>query len=246
MAGKEQNLGGLLQQIAIGIASSFVIIVIINALTIPWLGVLSGVVVLVVVSLIIYRRNERLIKLLRSGWSPGCYYTFPAEENPKIWTQAQLSFKYLGISGATILERFRDWTQNLPQNSPLEFKLLLMNPDAQAIPAQEAFRLALSQQDPKVIQDVNVTRKKIQTSIEALKALDIYSRGKLKIKLYDELIPWWIYIFDDAKAYVGVLESGKSSLDSPVLMLKKHHRFSNIFDSFEMNWDRMWEQAHFA
>jgi hypothetical protein len=239
----EQSLKWLAWQLLIGIATSFIVGALMGALTFAWMAILGALIVLCLCLVVIYTKNKRLIKLLLSGWFGGCYYTFPTEENPRLWAKAEHSIKYLGISSATIIDKFRDWAESLPQSSTLESEFLLMSPEAKALPEQEAYRLGRSTEDSEVAMQVSITKQRIHTSIQALKALDIYRKGRLKIRLYDEVVPWWIYIIDDKKAFIGVLEKGKSSLDAPVLILNKHPRFSSIFDAYHKNWGRMWGHA---
>ena len=240
---KEQSLKSLIVQLIWGIAVNFLIGALMYTLSVPWLAIVGAVFFFCLTFGGIYALNRRIIKLLWSGWFGGCYYTFPVEENPKLWVKAKHSFKYLGVSSTTILDQFREWVESLPQNSNFEFHFLLMDPQAKALPNQEAYRRDRPSTDVEVQQECNITRHKIQTSIEALKALEVYKKGRLKIKLYDEFIPWWVYIFDEGSGYVGILERGKSSLNSPVLILKKHPKFTTIFDAFAKTWERMWENA---
>jgi hypothetical protein len=76
-----------------------------------------------------------------------------------------------------------------------------------------------------------------------LKGLDLYRRGRLKIRVYDEFVPWWIYIFDDRVAQIGILEKGKSGYNSPAMVLKKHDRYGSPFEAFANTWQRMWDAA---
>lgn len=56
-----------------------------------------GIATFVVIGgIIVYsRKYHRKYKLLKSGLE-GYYYSFPLEENPKVWSQVRQDFKYLG------------------------------------------------------------------------------------------------------------------------------------------------------
>ena len=120
---------------------------------------------------------------------------------------------------------------------------MLMNPEGKAIIEQESHKLGLPSGDVVVANEVEIARGIIRTTILQLKGLELYQKQKLKIRLYDEFIPWWLYVFDNRKAYVGILEKGKSGRESPVLILKKNDQYASAFDAFEMTWERMWGQA---
>lgn len=192
---------------------------------------------------ILLRKNLRFLKLLWSGWMGGCYYTFSAEENRKVCLQAKKCFKYLGVTGDTFSRDCVGWVQNLPPGSPLEFHLLLMNHQANALPTQEAHKLNLDPGHPDVAAQVKLTQARIHTTLMELKGLDLYRRGRLKIRLYDEFIPWWLYIFDGRVAFVGILERGKDGRQSPVMTLKKHPQYGSPFEAFQSTWERLWNSA---
>ncbi|MEW6376156.1 MAG: hypothetical protein AB1502_10265, partial [Thermodesulfobacteriota bacterium] len=97
--------------------------------------------------------------------------------------------------------------------------------------------------DPQVIQEVEPVKKRILSSIEMLKTLEIYREGRLKIRTYDEFIPWWMYVLDEEEIFLGILPKGKSGLDSPLLIMKENKKHTTLFDAFMSTWERLWSNA---
>ena len=73
-----------------------------------------------------------------------------------------------------------------------------------------------------------------------LKTLDPYRQGRLTIRLHREFIPWWMYVIDNKKVYIGILEKGKRGQESPVMILSRQKQFVAPFDLFQNYWARMW------
>lgn len=183
-----------------------------------------------------------MIKFIRAG-AYGYYYSFPVEENLKVWKEVKKDFKYLGISADSILPRFRDWAEGLPINSPHKFLFLLVDPASMALKQQICHQRNLDALNSQLESELKVVQERIRTSIELLKNTKLYKEGKLKLRTYNEFIPWWMYIFDDEKIYLGILPKGKAGLDSPVLIMKKSKDFTTLFNAFENTWIRMWESG---
>lgn len=243
MTGSEFNLRIFIWQILIGVISTILTSLIISLYTANW-WIMIIVAVIVIFTVWIFVWQRRKLKLLLSGWSTGCYYTFPVGDNLYFWKKhTRKSFQYLGISANTFIETFRGWVLHLPGDSPFEFRFLLMSPQAKALTAQIAHKLNIAATDPSVASEADIVRRNIETSILMLKGLDIYRRGKLVIRLYDEFIPWWFYIIDDQIALIGILEKGKSGRDSPAMIFKKHNQYGSPFEAFEYTWARLWAEA---
>ena len=245
MNAKQQFLRNLPFQIITGLVINVILIYVLTPVYIKdsWLRA-TIVLCTLAAAWIIYlfpTKRWRLLKLLWSGWVAGCYFTFPVDENPKVWGQAKRSLKYLGISSNTFIDKLREWVANDPSCLSLEYRFLLMNPEAKALTKQVQIKLGLEVTNDAVTSEVKVIRGRIETCIVALKALELYKNGKLKIRLYDEVIPWWIYIIDDGKAFVGVLEKGRSGENSPLMVFKKHDKFGSPYNAFENDWQRIWD-----
>ena len=215
-----------------------------------WLGFLSFLIIVIVIFLFwLWNKYERMIKLILSG-NAGYYYSFDLAENPKVWQEAKQSFCYLGISGDSIMEFFRKWIETKPLPT---YWILLMKPNALSLKKQEAFQKghALDVDLDKLPPDarraideaVAATSQRISGAISIFKNMAPYKDGRMKVKIYDEFTPWWVYLIDDRKAYVGLLEKGKRGIDSPVVIMGKNDKYTSPFDSFKNNWERIWQNA---
>lgn len=211
-------------------------------------GIITFVGLLLVLLVLYYTWLRRRLKVLNSG-ANGYYYSFPLEENPKVWEEVVSSFYYLGISSDTIMPFFQRWIESLPANNTILFKFLLMNPDATSLKTQLCFRHNFSdssltpEQESQLNQEIATLKGRIISSVKLLQQTHLYKQGRLEIKYYDEFIPWWLYILNEDRGYVGILEKGKDGKDSPVLILRKDKKHANVFTAFFHTWERMWKKA---
>jgi len=205
-----------------------------------------GALVVVGILFLLLVKYRRVLKVLSSG-AKGYYFTFPTSENAKVWRKATRSFKYLGISADSIgLREFIKWMNSLPRSSSLTFFFLLMDPNGTALPLEKAHQKDKAPDAPEVQQEVAADRARIGSSVELLKTTDDYKAGRLRIRLYDEFVPWWMYILDDEEILIGVLPRGGSGLDAPVLVMKRNPKYPSLFDPFMNTWERMWMNARNA
>ena len=215
-----------------------------------WIGMLSASAIVVIFFFgWLWKKYERMIKLLISG-NAGYYFSFDLEENPKVWQEAKNSFCYLGISSDSILEHFRGWIEKSPLTS---YRILLMKPDSKSLKLQEAFQQGqdintklenlLPDAKQSIQQAADATSKRIISAIAVLKNTASFKNERMELRLYDEFIPWWMYVLDDRKAYIGILERGRRGSESPVMVMKKNDRYTCPFDAFKNNFERLWEKA---
>jgi hypothetical protein len=191
-------------------------------------------------------RFVRKFKVFHSG-AQGYYYSFPPEDNKKAWEGVKRSFCYLGISTNTFNNELLDFMKT-EQGKNLEYRFLLLNPtNNEVIQQQEAFKngykdLALidATKKEKLKKDVENTKKNILLCIEKIRNTDA---GNVTIKFFDEFLPWWMYVFDERKIFLGLLEFGKSGRESPLVVLEKNEKYFTLFDAFMNNWNRMWDSA---
>ncbi len=52
-----------------------------------------------------------------------------------------------------------------------------------------------------------------------------------------------MYLIDNKKIYLGILEKGRRGQESPVMTMAKHSDFPSPYDPFKNTWDRMWADA---
>lgn len=213
-----------------------------------WVLLLAMAFVVIFISYRFFIKYKRFFKLIKAGVS-GYYYSFDIAENKKIFGEVKNSFCYVGISSNTILEMFREWAN---ANTSVEaFQFLLMDPESPALIKQIAFEKGValdtdlsSLSDPlrqTIIKATEIEKERINSAIDILKTLSAYKNGKLRIRLYQTFMPYWMYIIDDKKAYVGILERGKRGQESPVMILTKLVDFPSPFDVYKNTWDWMWE-----
>ena len=256
MAKHFQSVNNLLREFTINLFAGFFVAAIPSILggNPLWSIVVFGLCLIASILYLLFSKYKRLFKLTKAC-DPGYYYSFDLAENSKVYSEVKDSFCYLGISANSILELFRKWvSENPPVNN---YFFLLMNSESAKLKQQIAFekgvsldtRLdahwsSLNPQLSQMIEDqLEAEKERIQGAIKVLKNLSIYKEGKLKIRLYGEFIPWWMYLIDDKKIYLGILEKGRRGQESPVLIMTKHPDFPSPCDPFKNTWDRMWADA---
>ena len=255
MAKNFQSIKSLPRDIIINLVVSLLGSALISS--IPWilagkirLSILLFGVLIISIPYLLFTKYKRLFKLIKAGMD-GYYYSFDLSENRKVFRETQNTFCYLGISSNSILEDFRKWTgENHLIN---KYLFLLTDPESSALKRQIAYEKgvgletdlsSLSTQLSQIIEnDVKTERERISSAIDVLKNLIPYKEGKLVIRLHNEFIPWWMYIIDDKKIYLGILEKGKRGQDSPAMVISKNPDYPSPFDPFKNTWDRMWADA---
>lgn len=224
---------------------------------IPWilggkirLSILLFGVLIISIPCLLFTKYKRLFKLIKAGMD-GYYYSFDLSENRKVFCKTQHSFCYLGISSNSILEDFRKWADE--SHSVNKYLFLLTDPDSSALKRQIAYEKGVSldtdlsslnaQLSQAIEHEVETEKNRIRSAIELLKNLPPFNNGKLSIRLHKEFIPWWMYIMDDKKIYLGILEKGKRGQDSPAMVISKNPDYPSPFDPFKNTWYRMWADA---
>jgi hypothetical protein len=199
-------------------------------------------------------RFVRRFQLFRSG-AQGYYYSFPEGENRKVWRRyAKREFCYLGISAYTLTKNDLPDFMNSEDGMRLEYKFLLMDPEEEgAIEKQESYKAGITDinsldnaRKPKLQKDVNITRDNIRTCVEKIKNTEPFANKHVEIKFSKEFLPWWMYVFDNRRIFVGILEPGKDGRNSPLAILEKNDEYFTLYDAFKTNWDRIWENARNA
>ena len=225
----------MIQDIMINIAASILFV---------WLGWMSKT---------FYNRKKysvfrfaRKFKVFHSG-AQGYYYSFPPEDNKKAWQDVKHKFCYLGISTNTFNNELLDFMKS-DKGMSIEYEFLLMNPEKpDVIEKQEAYKhgykditLAGETERKRIKQQVDININNIISSEEKIKNTEVFNKGQVKIKYFEEFLPWWMYIFDDNKVYVGLLEFGKDGRNCPLVVLEKNEKYFTLFDAFLTNWKRLW------
>lgn len=155
-------------------------------------------------------------------------------------------FYYLGVSSNTINNDLMDFMKT-EQGKRIEYKFLLMNPGKEEIIGkQEAYKNGYkdkaslnSAKKDKLSKDVKITKNNILVSVDKIRNTGC----EVEIKYFEEFLPWWMYIFDDKRIYIGLLEFGKDGRESPLAILEKNENYFTLYNAFENNWKRIWENA---
>jgi hypothetical protein len=129
------------------------------------------------------------------------------------------------------------------------YRFLLMSGGSGALREQLAFMMAihLAEAEPHEIQKINkecdVARARLKATIAVLKNSAAHREKRLEIRLYDEFLPWWIYIMDDRKMVVGILECGQEVGEQSAAVVQKDSSNCSLFDAFHGNFERVWRSA---
>lgn len=250
-----QSIKGLPRDIIINLVASLFGSVLLSS--IPWIlagkirfSILLFGVLIISIPYLLFTKYKRLFKLIKAGMD-GYYYSFDLSENRKVFRETQNTFCYLGISSNSILEDFRKWVGE--SHSVNKYLFLLTDPGSPALKRQIAYEKGVSldtdlsslntQLSQAIEHEVETEKKRIYSAIEVLKNLLPFKNGKLWIRLHKEFIPWWMYLLDDKKIYLGILEKGKRGQNSPAMVISQKPDYPSPFDPFKNTWDRMWADA---
>ncbi|MBI4337014.1 MAG: hypothetical protein HY683_04205 [Chloroflexi bacterium] len=210
-----------------------------------WAALVVGslVLLLLLAAQLALHYNHRWKVLFGSGFAE-YIFTYPTEENKRVWPRTKRSLRYLGVSAGSIgLDDFLRWANGLPADSPLRISFLLMDPKGATLAARAAHQKDRAPGDPSLAQAVEADRQKIRANVAVLKTSLPYQAGKMEIRLYDEFLPWWMYFLDDEEAVIGVLPKGHPGIDAPVMVLRRNRRYPSPYDAFDKLWDTLWEKA---
>jgi len=168
---------------------------------------------------------------------------YKVEKNRAIWALVKKSICYLGVSSHTFFPLFKSWIQSLPNNMEMDLKFLVINPDNLDLLRE----LILFRHDGNIEQDdvnkkLNEDQERIRHHIKCLKNLTI---GKklitIEVRVYDMFVPWWMYIVDEKKVYLGLLPKGKDGMDAPLLNFQINPAQATIASSYMHFWDQLWK-----
>lgn len=194
-------------------------------------------------------RPAKLYRAARAQY----FYSFELTETLDVFKEIEESFFYIGISADSIMEPLR---RLITERKMLTCRILLMKPDSKALIRQVAFESGYGLETPldtisadakeDLQSKVTAAGQRIKGAISILKSLPAHKDGRLEIRLYDEFSPWWVYVVDDRKAYIGILERGIRGEKSPVVIFERKDTYSGPFDAFSNNWERIWNSAKIA
>ena len=180
----------------------------------------------------------------------GCYQTFPPEKNKDLWKLTSDKLYYLGVSADSIINEIIEFMAT-DKGKSIKYKFLLMDPaNEENLMKQNAFKLGIDDidliaeaQKAELKEAVKLDKNKITLSVEKLKKTACFASGNIEIKYSGEPLPWWMYVADDNKIFVGLMEPGKSGMKSPLIILEKRNDKFTLYQAFENNWKRIWQSA---
>ena len=243
-----QSFSRLAKDVGISLVSTSVLYAL-SLLRLDWKIALA---VFGIIPIYIYFRYQRFFKMMTTS-TLGYYYSFDSDDNLNVYREAREKLCYLGISANSIVEYLRHWAEE--HAFPGRCRFLLMDPDnMDALIEQQRFEMGICLGEDTPV-DESVARQlreragieadRIRSAIEVLKKIDGLE-GKIEIRLYGEFIPWWMYLVDDRKIYMGILKAGRRGQDASVMTLKKNEDFPSPFEPIKYKWDSLWRTARRA
>jgi hypothetical protein len=187
------------------------------------------------------------VQVVLSGLS--LFYThFPVTAGPAMWREAKSELVYWGVTGATIAAELRTMLIG-EAGATRRYRFLLMSESGKALRKQLAFMMNVPPEPAEAhqLQQINdecaVAKARLDATVAMLKNSVAYKEGRLEIRLFDEFLPWWIYILDGKKMLVGILELGQEIGEQPAAVVHRDPSRCTLFDAFHGNFERVWESA---
>ncbi|MEK7263329.1 MAG: hypothetical protein AAB071_02325 [Bacteroidota bacterium] len=211
---------------------------------------ISLIVFLGIFYLWLYRKYAAYFKFNNAG-GVGYYTDFPVAENEAVLRSATHTVCYAGISAKTILPHFMEVCANSAYISHVHF--ILMSPESPAlidqiaflngIPLTTKFASLTHEMQEKINAQVAVERQVIAANLAVIKNSPLFQHKKISIHLSSTFMPFWMYIIDNEKIYIGILEEGKNGAHSPVLVFSRTKFSPSPFDLFFNIWTKMLDNA---
>lgn len=205
------------------------------------------------VILIMLAQIKHRVQIVRSGMQ-GYYKTLSFDEGYAYWKETESFFGYLGITGASISEHIRGFLHR-ENDHAITYRFLLMDPNAEAIKRQVAYKKGYKfntlspEEEAAINQEIEIEKKRFDLTLQELKSAEQYPK-RLKIRIFNEFLPWWMYLIDEKKIIVGFMKNGQFLLRdeqaAAVLTSHKNPQICNLYTSFRMNFERIWESARDA
>lgn len=234
----------LLEMVA-GIIGTVVVALLVDVLGISayWLLLLIPAL-LVIINLPWLRLRMQVFK---SGLT-SFHMRFPVTAGPIMWREARSELVYWGVTGATIADALRTMLVQ-EAGGKRKYRFLLMSDNGAALREQLAFMMAvhLPTATPHEIQKIDkecgVAKTRLAATIAVLKNSAAHKENRLEIRLYDEFLPWWVYIMDGRRMVVGILECGQEVGEQAAAVVNRNMSVCSLFDAFNGNFERVWRSG---
>jgi hypothetical protein len=196
-----------------------------------------------------YRMARLRLRVFRSG-VVAYSDCFAFSSGPGYWVETAEELLYWGITGASIVEPLRSFLHDESGDSR-RYRFLLMSTSGNAIREQIAFKKGFPifgrspAEDQSIDAEITVENQRLQATIAVLKATRAYraSPSRLEIRLYDEFLPWWMYVLDRKRLVVGILRSRQEVGEQAAAIVAKNDNQVTLFESFYENAERVWRAA---
>jgi len=195
---------------------------------------------------------KHIMQVFFSSGAKSYYKSFPFDEGSlKIWPETQREFLYLGVTASSIKEELRRFLTN-EKASNKQYRFMLMDPECDAVREQIAFKKGYdysklnNEQNQYIDQEVELVRNEFKAAVSMLKIQAAYtcSPRRLEIRKHNEFIPWWLYMIDQNKIVLGILQRGVETESQPALILEPNKNgFANLFTSVHENTERIWRSS---
>lgn len=178
---------------------------------------LSGVVLGVLV-LLVLNRLRRLLHV--SSHVHDVFATFSIQDNTKAWDRVVSQYRYLGVSGHTMLMAFRSYLQDGGFDTPCTLRFLLMMPDSQCVIESKRHELGSGASEEDVKREAEATSRQIEQCAKFYMSVTAGVR-KVEVRFYRQYAGYWAHLIDESEAFVSYMFKGETGLSSMVIHLKR-------------------------
>jgi hypothetical protein len=237
--------GSVAREIVGGIIGTAIVVLLVDKLKISpfWLLLLVPLVLIAVQSAGLRLRMQ----VFRSGLA-SFYMNFPVPEGPKYWRDAKTEMVYWGVTGGTI---FNDLRTVLLQDKSLRrnYRFLLMSPSGHALRDQICFMRdvvwanADARTREEIQEECKVAETRLANTVTMLLNTEVCKRKRLEVRLFDEFLPWWVYVMDNETMVIGILKRGQEVGEQSAAVLRSTKDQCTLFDAFHGNFERVWNGA---
>jgi len=207
--------------------------------------IMAATVVLTLLFFVLEIHRDRL-SILFAGII-AFHRSFPQQKNADVFRQVETEYCYLGIGFTTVMNIFRAWYET-ERKGNVRIRLLLTDPDcSEALEFQARYEHAIfkpdvSPEERKLLDDTaRRGRDSIVLALDLLATLPSLSSA-VEVRFHREKIRKWVHFINGNLLYVGVLRSGESGLNSPVMVLRPRNHWS-LFDHYREEWESLWSSA---
>ncbi len=196
-----------------------------------------------------YNMARQRLGVFRSG-VVGYLDQFAFPSGRSLWGETSEELAYWGVTGASIAEDLKAFLHE-EKGESRRYRFLLMSTKGESIREQIAFKKGYpmtgrsSEQDVSIDAEVAVEDQRLLATVAVLKSTRAFksSPSRMEIRLYDEFLPWWVYLLDRKRIVVGILRVGQETGEQPAAVLTKNPVHVTLFESLHENFERVWRSS---